>query len=176
MPGDPVLYDDGGSTRIKKVLRSGAGDMDALFNVRAFTVNGEDRLGADETVKAAGSSFGTIRISIVDSDGAGFSVVPPTAFREFEIQSGDQRIKGTLERNSTTGLDDFVMLVHGPKLNPPIVESRQSNGQRRYIVSNAPPIDGVTITPASGGQPIIYRANATGVGSGSAVYTSVRIV
>src|SRR5262245_14749026 len=120
MADDPVLYDDGGSTRIKKILRSGAGDMDDLFKVRNG-VGGVGRVGSDETVVARNTSYGTIRISIIDSLGLGVEAVASTAFREFEIASGDHRIKGTLVPNGA--LMDLVMTVHGPAANPPIIES-----------------------------------------------------
>ena len=37
--GDPVVIDDGGSTRIKRVLPGGVGDMDSLLNIKDLTPN-----------------------------------------------------------------------------------------------------------------------------------------
>jgi hypothetical protein len=165
----PVIYDDGGSTRIKKLLAVGAGVMDALLDVQEGVMAG--RSGSTQIVNATNFSYGTIRISFIDSDGAPFQGLAPMAFNTFEIQSGNQKINGDLVIDAVTGLKNLRMIVSGPTENPPIVESRQQRGKRRYIVSNAPPIDEVFVNGVSK-----YRsANPDPTANAPAIYTSITV-
>jgi hypothetical protein len=166
----PVIYDDGGSTRIKKFMTVGAGVMDALLDVQEG-VPALNRAGSTQIVSAVGTNYSTIRISFMDSDGAPFQALAPTAFSTFEILSGNQKITGDLVVDGTSGLKNLRMVVHGPSENPPVVEAKQSKGKRRYIVSNAPPIDEVFVDGVSR-----YRSAAPGGGSSApAIYTSVTV-
>jgi len=150
-------------------MAAGAGVMDALLDVQEG-VPALNRAGSTQIVNAIGSSYSTIRISFIDSDGAPFQALAPTAFSSFEIQSGNQKITGDLVVDGTTGFKNLRMTVHGPTENPPIVESKQSRGKRRYIVSNAPPIAEVFVDGVSR-----YRAASPGAGASPAIYTSVAV-
>jgi hypothetical protein len=62
------------------------------------------------------------------------------------------------------------MVVHAPSLCAPIIETRQHRGKRRYIVSNAPPIDEVLVDGVSR-----YLSATPGSGADAALYTSVTV-
>src|SRR5262245_34294704 len=167
MPGDPVIFDDGGSTRLKKKLPFGVGQMDTLLNVQT-NVPVEGRAGSthDSDANPGDGSYGKIRVSFIDARGAAFDAFTK-GFNNFEIVSGSQRITGVLFPADGT-LKSLRITVHGPAENPPIIEIKQHDGQRRYVVANAPPITEIFVDGNSE-----YRAAAPPKGTGPVLYTSV---
>jgi hypothetical protein len=126
---DAIIFDDGGSTRIKQ-LRQKLDDL--LDNSKDF----------------ARGPFTTLRISCVDETGASG---PPTGAGTFPIAmvlndtfkifSGDHRLEGRIVDRTPGGTaTDCQVTVSGINNIEPIIEARHSKGQRRYIVSNAPAI------------------------------------
>lgn len=169
MPGDPIIIDDGGSTRIKKKLPVGVGQMDTLLEVTSG-VPTPTRSGSKHTAQAkpATGSYGTIRVSFIDSAGRAFDAVPPSTFTSFRIVSNLHEVSGQLIPDS--GLMDLELTVHGPTASHPIVDAKQHNGQRRYIVTNTSPIDQVIVDGTT-----VYSAATPGMGTAPAIYTSVFI-
>lgn len=131
---DAVIFDDGGSTRIKQLGRK---LDDLLDNAKDF----------------AKGPFTKLRISCVDANGQS---QPPTGVGTFPIDmglnhtfkvfSGDHRLEGRIVDRSlvvppgTGTAADCQITVSGINGIDPIIEARHSKGQRRYIVSNAPAI------------------------------------
>jgi hypothetical protein len=126
---DAIIFDDGGSTRIKQLRRK----LDDLL---------------DNSKDFAQGPFTTLRISCVDETGASG---PPTGAGTFPIAmvlndtfkifSGDHRLEGRIVDRTPGGTaTDCQVTVSGINNIEPIIEARHSKGQRRYIVSNAPAI------------------------------------
>jgi hypothetical protein len=134
--GEPVIIDDGGSTRIKQIKGPTAtGKLDALLDNLKDTATGPFRkltISCIDATGAAGPPTGataaTFPINMVNND-------------TFKIYSGDHRVEGRLVAG-----DDCDITVSGVNNTEPIIEARQSKGKgRRYIVSNSPTIDKVEV-------------------------------
>jgi hypothetical protein len=151
--------------------------MDRLVDVKANVgqpVPGQP--GSQDTVPAQQSDYGTILISFIDSDGKGFSDPNfPMNFNVVDITFGSGRIKLDRVANGA-GLMNLRITIFSPNAAiEPIVEAKQHKRKRRYIVSNANPIDQVFVD-----NNLVYEAaNLPRVGSvtpkGPALYTSLHI-
>src|SRR4030095_4662195 len=168
---EPIVIDDGGSTRIKKLPGATEGslsELDGLLNVVASV---HERARSSAVARSSGDQdYSAIRIAFVDSKGRAFDLFDgPRAFsRDFQIVSGNYNVLGELVPNSRT---DVGLTVDGPGGCPPLVEAKQQSGRRRYIVTNAPPIAQVFVD-----GDLVYSANDLPRGIGPAIYTSVAIV
>ena len=165
MADDPLVIDDGGSTRIKLRLSGGGGGvMDSLFELNSgFPVAG--RKGSQRLLTAGGSSgYGTMLIVSIRPNGQP-RPNQTVLFTTFEVVSGSKKINGELVDNLSTGLKDLRITVHGPLNNEPIVESKQTDGQRRYVIANAPPI----------GQVFIDGSTVAAYTAGNSIYTSLHV-
>jgi hypothetical protein len=132
---DAIIFDDGGSTRIKQLKRK----LDDLL---------------DNSKDFAKGPFSKLRISCVDADGVS---QPPTGGGTFPIAmvlndtfkifSGNHRLEGRIvDRSAGAGTaTDCQITVSGVNNTEPIIEARHNKGQRRYIVSNAPSIDKIEV-------------------------------
>jgi hypothetical protein len=125
---DAIIFDDGGSTRIKQI---GAKLDDLLDNSKDF----------------ARGPFAMLRITCIDeagvagppTGGAGVFPINMVLNDTFKIFSGNHRLEGRIVDRRPGGTDtDCQITVTGVNGIDPIIEARHSNGQRRYIVSNAP--------------------------------------
>jgi hypothetical protein len=132
---DAIIFDDGGSTRIKQLKRK---LDDLLDNAKDF----------------ANGPFSKLTISCIGPDG---SAGPPIGAGTFPIAlvkndtvkvfSGNHRLEGRIvDRSSGAGTaTDCQITVSGINGTEPIIEARHNNGQRRYIVSNAPTISKIEV-------------------------------
>lgn len=176
MPNDPVIMDDGGSTRIKKVMlppagggTPGVGAMDNLLDVNALVAPGkpyngqpgsQQRINHDATV----ASYGTVTVTFLDSNGRPTTNNRP--FGTFTISSGDIRVMAeVIAAGANAG--DLLVTIFSTNGTDPLVDAKQHRDtgnvkRRRYIVANAKAIDQVTVD----GAPIAPPA-------GTIVYTSV---
>jgi hypothetical protein len=127
---DAVIFDDGGSTRIKQLRRK----LDDLL---------------DNSKDFARGPFSKLQITCMDENGAsgpptGGAGVFPIALslnHTFKIFSGEHRLEGRIVDRTPGGTaTDCQITVSGINGTEPIIEARHSKGQRRYIVSNAPAI------------------------------------
>jgi hypothetical protein len=149
---DTVIVDDGGSTRIKRLMNGNAvGAMDSLLDVDNLP-NGTR--GSDHKIN---DSFSHILIIVQDRLGKPFTV-KDSAFSSVTISSGlAQEI--TAVKNSTS-----LTLTIFSGSSDPIVESKQHNKKRRYVVSNSGTIvfnvrKGETeVKPATAQTPIVYTS------------------
>jgi hypothetical protein len=139
---DAIIFDDGGSTRIKQLQQK---LDDLLDNLKDF----------------AKGPFSKLRISCIDKDGAskpptGGGTFPITLVKNdtFKVFSGNHRLEGRIvDRSAGTGTaTDCQITVSGVNGIDPIIEARHNNGQRRYIVSNAPTIDKIEVNAAGPAQ------------------------
>jgi hypothetical protein len=139
---EAIIFDDGGSTRIKQIKTAGAsGKLNDLIDVlkdvatgplKKITITCLDEDGAARL--PTGASAGTFPLTL-GGPGAVFT-----------IASGDHRVEGSI----LAGDDCLIQIKSVAASVVPIVEGRHAKGQSRYIVSNAPPIDEVTVKLASG--------------------------
>ena len=153
MAADAVIIDDGGSTRIKQIKGTVAdGKMDDLI--------------ADKTDQAKGK-FKTLRIVFFDGDGDAHGPIDQdlNPGDSFEIESANQQ-KIVGELNGARKLS--LSIESGAADVDPLVDAKQHNLQRRYIVSNAGSIRKVSV---NGAAPL-FDAVGNPV-HGSSVYTMV---
>jgi hypothetical protein len=159
---DAVIVDDGGSTRIKRVMTGSAvGAMDSLLDVDDL---GNGTRGSDHTIN---DTFSTLLIVIQDKFGKPFQI-NDSSFTTVEVSSGlAQEIVADKSSGSLT-----VTVFSGT--TDPIVESKQHKKKRRYVVSNSGPIekitvDGTIVFNVRQGETDVLPSNATK----PIVYTSV---
>lgn len=147
--GEPVIIDDGGSTRIRQLMgRKATGILDHLLEVKPPTAPSAPKSAND----TAPGPFTRIVIVFLDVAGAANKAtrkpIPLVAGDSFECSSeNDQRVRGKI----TKGLDCDITIL-GTARNKPIVEAHQCGGQRRYIVSNAGAIQSVSVNAAGESQ------------------------
>ena len=158
-----MIVDDGRTTRIKQLKGTGpggaSGHLDNLIEVDTSSAP------ARSTDFALGA-FSQITVSCIDSAGAATppTGAGPTTFpiamaltHTFKIHSGEHRLEGRIvDRSggpSPAGSNrDCQLTISGVNGTEPIVEARANKGQRRYIISNAPPIERVDINAAGAPQ------------------------
>lgn len=132
----PVIFDDGGSTRIKLRLSSGVGAMDDLLDVDPATGR------ATQTVNRP---YTTITLSAIDNIGAPTPVLVAAlvaAGDSFTLQSANsQTVTGTF---GVAG--HLTITLQGTVGNPPMVEAKQFAKKRRYVIANAGAIQQVSVT------------------------------
>ena len=158
---DAVIFDDGGSTRIKRIMTGTAvGAMDSLLDVDDL---GNGTRGADHTIN---DSFSNLLIDIQDKFGKPFQI-NDSSFANVAISSGlSQEI--TAVKNATA-----LTLTVFSSTSDPIVESKQHKKKRRYVVSNSGPIEKIsvdgtivfnvrqgetTVLPTGATKPIVYTS------------------
>ncbi|HKA02315.1 MAG TPA: hypothetical protein VKE70_37645 [Candidatus Solibacter sp.] len=162
---DPVVFDDGGSTRIRQL---NSFTMDGLLGIvgGGGGVTFQDAAAAS-FVNGGGVFSCTLRVRHHDPDGfhhiqPGGPGLPLQRTDTVTITSQNGQV-ATLTFDAAT-FRMVITLSAGGGVTP-IVEARQNNNQRRYIVTNAGPIQSVVVTragvptqvfPPAGAQPSIY--------------------
>jgi hypothetical protein len=158
---EAIIVDDGGSTRIKRVMAGTAvGAMDSLLDVDDL---GNGTRGSDHTIN---DSYSNLLIVIQDKFGKPFQITD-ASFTTVAISSGlNQEITAAKNGSSLT-----LTVFSGS--SDPIVESKQHKKKRRYVVSNSGPIEKVivddsivfnvrqgetTVLPAGAAKPIVYTS------------------
>jgi hypothetical protein len=158
---DAVIVDDGGSTRIKRVMTGSAvGAMDSLLDVDDL---GNGTRGSDHTIN---DTFTNLLVVIQDKFGKPFQI-NDSSFTTVEISSGlAQEIVADKSSGSLT-------VTVFSSISDPIVESKQHKKKRRYVVSNSGPIEKITVDgtivfnvrqgetnvlPSGATKPIVYTS------------------
>ena len=159
---DAVIIDDGGSTRIKRLM-NGVGEMDSLLDVDNLGTPPGGRGSTHDINKAYSQAV----IACQGDDGLPFSMAIG-AFSTIEVASEmDQNVLITRTSSKLT-VTPFSTVAD------PIVEAKQHKKKRRYIVSNSGPI----LTVKVGGT-LVYDVNdASKLPAGvnrPVIYTSVVI-
>jgi len=176
---DPIVFDCGGSTRIKRIELTGFGDMSDLLNVQdltgtptSSTLPGTGWLppvatGSQETVKPGATAFTGLTIMFQDAAGIPFIIGTPgapfvipvtTLTNGFLIVSNlGQNVRGDFV--AVAGANpNLIITVFSPTDDPIIAAKQQRIDQpprrrrRRYVIDNAGPIKTITLndhTPAA---------------------------
>ena len=157
---EPVIFDDGGSTRIKRLLPgTGVGEMDSLLDVDTLTSPVGAR-GSDHTVNEAFS-----KVLIVCQDKTGPFTLSFSGSTKVEVSSA---LNQQLSAEMVAGELKITVFstVSDPSWNP------NSTRKRRYIVSNSGPIETVSVDGT-----LVYDTRQGGTLPGAAtrpiLYTSV---
>ena len=132
---DPIIFDCGGSTRIKRITGAGAvGAMNGLLDV-------DDAANPPQSQETVNDTFTSIVIASLDRRGASTQVTisPLPVPTTFEIDSdGDQTVLGEVDAASCT------ITIQGNKIAP-LVEAQEFHKKRRYVVVNAGAIQKITV-------------------------------
>jgi hypothetical protein len=131
---DAVIFDDGGSTRIKRVKNGVLGAMDSLLDVDDL---GNGTRGADFKIN---DSFNHLLIVVQDTNGKPFEI-QDSSFATVEISSALSQEISAVKNAAATSLTLTVF----SSVSEPIVESKQHNKKRRYVVSNSGPIEKIKV-------------------------------
>jgi hypothetical protein len=154
---DAVIVDDGGSTRIKRLMSNGIGEMDSLLDVDDLTTPPNSRGSTHDLNKVYDNAV----IGCQDDTGAVTNVPIDSSFGTIEISS--QLDQSVLIKKTNTKLTITVF----SKVADPIVEAKQHKKKRRYVVANSGPIQTVKVDGTK-----IYDVNNSPTGR-SVIYTSL---
>jgi len=131
----PVIFDDGGSTRIKRLVPNGFGAMNGLLDV-------DENQNPPQSSETVAGPFTNIKVVTIDANGNSAPQLnsPINPNDTFTITSSNgQTTVGTLDNTSRC-----VIQVQGVANNAPLVEAKQFQKKRRYVVANAGPIQQIT--------------------------------
>jgi hypothetical protein len=179
---DAIIIDDGGSTRIKQLkLTTASGRMDDLIEIAVVG-------GQSQSKDFALGPFSQVRMTCLDATGAPMpplessAPVPAGTFPlamnvgdSIVVHSGKHRVQGKIVNRGAappppappTTIADCEITVKAISGVEPIVDARHAKQQRRYVISNAPPIDTLDVN-FTGSAP-----TRTFTVPGTAVYTVV---
>ena len=149
----PVIFDDGGSTRIKQVKDDV--NMDRLLDALTDQADGSFKDGA-------GNFRCTMKVRFHDHDGeqhVPLVTVPLAQGDVVTIVSQNQQVARVTFAPVTFVMTIALSSAVGGVV--PIVEAKHQGRQRRYIVTNAGAIatvsvNGAQVHPPAGAQPSVY--------------------
>ena len=153
MPVDPVVVDDGGSTRITRLAPNGSGviDKDKLVDVNK-------KMNPPQSSAGVKGPFTHIRVVTIDHTGIPIQALDLAlvANDNFTIRSGNgQKTIGTVDQAGR-----LTLALKGPPAHAPHVEARQvNNNKREYVVTNAGRIRRVVGTINGGPADLHVPAN-----------------
>ena len=126
---EAVIIDDGGSTRLKWANPNGKGSLEKLFDSQ------------DDISKA----FKSVRIFYQEEDGTVKEVPGPLiAQATFTIEVTSQ-LNQHVKLEQGTNPNKLTISLFGAGGVDPVVEAKEHNKKRRYIVSNSGAIETVSI-------------------------------
>jgi hypothetical protein len=167
---NPIVFDCGGSTRIKKLLASGKyGAMNGLLDVGDLTpppalLPGTGPLpgGATGSQQKVDGPYVSMSLMFQDSTGVPFLVPVNPLPNSFLISSTqDQNVRGDFVANPGGAGPDLVVTVYST-VSDPLVEAKQGRdltakkGRRRYVVANAGAIRTLMINDT---LPLVFDSN-----------------
>jgi hypothetical protein len=138
MAADAVIIDDGGSTRIKQLTGTATGKMDDFLDKKKGHPDGDFSNIRVVALRANGTTVFTRDQPLKKSDS--FKI----------ISANKQNVEGEMENNGKT---IHLSLTSDSVGVEPLVEGKQHQLQRRYVVTNAGPIQKVEFTEASPSMP-----------------------
>jgi hypothetical protein len=159
MAADAVIIDDGGSTRIKQLKGTASGKMDDFLDKKKGHPDGD---------------FSNIRVVALKADGTPLLTrdQPLKKSDSFKIISANkQNVECEMENNGKT---IHLSLTSDSAGVEPLVEGKQHQQQRRYVVTNAGPIQKVEFTenvPST--PPVTSLFDITKSPDNQSVYTMV---
>jgi hypothetical protein len=131
---DPVIVDDGGSTRIKR-LTNGVGAMNGLLDV-------DPNANPPQSTESVHGPFSHITVVTIDESGTATQALDSdlVANDSFTISSAnDQFTVGAVDHTGK-----LTLSLQGTASNMPLVEARQFAKKRLYEVTNAGPIQQIS--------------------------------
>jgi hypothetical protein len=127
---DPIIVDDGGSTRVKRLSSNGDGEMDGLLNVNMNPLNGDPPQSSD----SVSGPFRYIRVVTIGETGIKIPV-------DSTLAAGDTFTITSANGQFAVGKigDDYQLTItlKGETNNAPLVEKIVFENQFRYEVTNA---------------------------------------
>jgi hypothetical protein len=176
---DPIVFDCGGSTRVKRILAGGGfGDMPKLLDVHNLFGPGDTAVqvppgatGSQETINVpANDSFTKLTIMFQDAVGTPFTIPVAPFPASFVIASNlGQNVRADFRRDNQGRVITIIITIFSTRADP-LVAAKQlrldtsRKGRRRYVVENAGPIETITLNDAA--NPIF---DATNPGAGRPV-------
>ena len=150
MASDPVIIDDGGSTRLRYLLATGVGAMESLLDVGPLPAGSPapGMQGSQHTFTA--KLFTALKIVFIDPDTGEPTAIPVVG--SFALSPGDKVVIASgpltvqMDINSPAVSGNSVLTCFGPPSGPPKVDKKTEQGRPRYLIDAAPPIDSVTVT------------------------------
>ncbi len=142
---DPVIIDDGGSTRIRRVMSSGFGDMDGLLDVHNPAMGNpassdpEVPAGCQYSDYVIQGSFSNVLIAWIDGAGKPGQMTYSNFTTLVKISSGLYQY--VLARNQGNSLK---LTIYGEKVEPIVGDSRRKK-MHRYSIVNSGSIEKVEI-------------------------------
>ncbi len=166
---DPIVFDCGGSTRVKKIVAAGYGDMRSFIDVADLTPavlqpgTGPLPPGATGSQHSENGPYTSLAIILQDAAGVPFSIPVAALPANVVITShAGQNVRVDLVGGGasvvitlfSTLTDPLVEVKQERSDPPPGAPARPRKGKRRYIVTNAGAIktislDGATVFDAS---------------------------
>jgi hypothetical protein len=166
MAAEPLIIDDGGSTRIKQ-LKDDV-NMDKLLGLAGVFAD----KAAGEFEEPVGTFKCSVKVRYHETDGSHHILPPADADRvlqhddKIEIVSQNGQV---VTLSFDAGNKMVVKLTSSAAGIDPIVEAKQNGRQRRYVVTNAGPV--LTVTRRRVGADLLIF-NAAGTPS---VYTMIHL-
>ena len=145
---NPVIVDCGGSTRLKRLLPAGFGELNSLLDV-------DPAVNPPRSVHVLNRPFANVAVASVDQAGvATQNLNSPIAGNDnFTIVSENGQQVVMQINGARTSL---TITVQGQAGNPPLVEAKHFNKKRRYVVINAGAI--TSIAGTANGAPFAFNA------------------
>jgi hypothetical protein len=178
--GEPVIFDDGGSTRIKQLIDNA--NMDGLVD-DGHVANATGAFMSIPTV-AAPIPVPACVINIVFLGKTASASTPlgdagpgnVAAVLPITMKQGDRLVVNAgLSHRVTALLEAFGNLKITISGTDPVVDARHKNRRRRYIVSNAPAISDIVYNPATAGVPSTTFKVPNATTLAEVVYTAVSL-
>ena len=156
MASDPVIIDDGGSTRIRYLLPTGIGAMDSLLDVGPLPEGSPapGSPGSQHTFsKTEHTLFTELKIVFISPDTATPTAIQVAGGAKPPLVPGDKIVivSGPLavqvDIDSPLGSGNSVLTSFGSLTSgQPLVAAKQQHKRRHYLVGAAPPVSSVTVT------------------------------
>ena len=159
MASDPVIIDDGGSTRLRYLLATGVGAMESLLAVGPLPDGSPapGMQGSQHTfTRVEHSLFTDLKIVYINPDTA-----TPTAIQVAGGETGNSPplapgdniviVSGTLtvqmDIDSPLGSGNSVITSFGSQTSgQPLVVAKQQKKRRHYVIAAAAAVESVTVT------------------------------
>jgi hypothetical protein len=152
---DPIIVDDGGSTRLKRLIPNGNGAMNGLLNVNKNS-------HPPESSDSVPGPFSHIHVTTIDTTGratdADYDLAANDSFAILSVNG--QSAVGTID-----GAGQLTITLQGQTNNAPQVEEIVFQNQLRYEVLNAGKIQQIIATQS--GQSANFNV------PGQSIYTAV---
>jgi len=161
--GEPVIIDDGGSTRIKQLKRN---DADGRLDDLLIPGNSENAKGV--------APFGTLKIVFLDEHGVLGTPISP-AFAKGDVVTIRSANLQDVKAELTNAKKLVLSLAAGAANLEPMVHAKQNGDQRRYVISNAGSIQKIDITKNGSTipDPPVFDATDTTRPESASIYTMV---